>query len=124
MVLDASATGRGDGGKVVVWADGHTNYYGQANARGGASGGDGGSVEVSGKTTLNFQGGADLTAARGKTGSLLLDPQFLTVGAVADVDGDGTPGDDLVDNIFAADFPAPTARSRRRGSPRCSTPPT
>ena len=104
VVLDASATGQGDGGTVVVWADGHTNYFGQANARGGASGGDGGKVEVSGKASLDFQGGADLTAARGKTGSLLLDPGFLTVGTVADLNGDSTPGDDLVDNVFAADF--------------------
>ena len=79
-------------------------YYGQINARGGANGGDGGKVEVSGKTTLDFQGGADLTAARGKTGSLLLDPGFLTVGTVADINGDSTQGDDLVDNLFAADF--------------------
>jgi filamentous hemagglutinin family protein len=92
VVLDASATGQGDGGTVVVWADGHTNYFGQVNARGGVNGGDGGKVEVSGKATLNFQGGADLTAAHGKTGSLLLDPQFLTVGTVADLDGNGTPG--------------------------------
>ena len=59
---------------------------------------------MSGKATLDFQGGADLTAARGKTGSLLLDPGFLTVGTVADLNGDSTQGDDLVDNVFAADF--------------------
>ena len=104
VVLDASATGQGDGGTVVVWSDGHTTYHGQTNARGGANGGDGGKVEVSGKGTLDFQGGADLTAARGKTGSLLLDPGFLTVGTVADLNGDSTQGDDLVDNVFAADF--------------------
>ena len=32
-VIDASATGKGDGGKVVVWADGTTTYTGQINAR-------------------------------------------------------------------------------------------
>jgi hypothetical protein len=104
VVLDASATGRGDGGTVVVWSDGHTAYSGQADARGGATGGDGGKVEVSGKGTLDFQGGADLTAPRGKTGSLLLDPGNLTVGAVADLNGDSTTGDDLVANVFAGDF--------------------
>ncbi|MGZ5733666.1 MAG: two-partner secretion domain-containing protein, partial [Caldimonas sp.] len=103
VVLDASATGRGDGGKVVIWADGRTTYRGQTNARGGANGGDGGRIEVSGKDTLRFEGGADLTAPRGKTGNLLLDPQNLTVGNVADVDGLPPTGDDLIANVFAGD---------------------
>ena len=110
VVLDASATGQGDGGKVVVWADGNTSYHGQANARGGAAGGNGGKIEVSGKGTLDFQGGVDLTAPRGKTGNLLLDPAFLTVGTVADVNGDATTGDDILANVFLADFPGASSQ--------------
>src|SRR4051812_10883768 len=45
----ADAKTLGDGGKVVVWADGDTRYYGSISARGGQQGGDGGAVEISGK---------------------------------------------------------------------------
>src|SRR3954462_1744382 len=50
--INADATQQGDGGKVVVWADGDTRYYGSISARGGANGGNGGNVEVSGKHNL------------------------------------------------------------------------
>ncbi|MEO8524487.1 MAG: YDG domain-containing protein [Caldimonas sp.] len=105
VVLDASATGNGDGGKVVVWADGHTSYAGQLQARGGAAGGDGGQAEVSGKQTLDFQGGADLSARRGAVGRLLLDPSSLNIGTTANVNGDATTGDDLPGStLLATDF--------------------
>ncbi len=104
VVLDANATTNGDGGKVVVWADGNTTYAGQLNARGGAQGGNGGQAEVSGKGALDFTGGADLRAPMGARGGLLLDPTSITIGAVANVDG--TPGDDLATRyLLATDFP-------------------
>ena len=104
-VLDASATGTGNGGNVVVWSDGMTSYAGQINARGGANGGNGGQVEVSGKGTLDFEGGVDLRASKGAVGQLLLDPLSITIGTVANVDG--TPGDDLSSRtLLATDFPA------------------
>ncbi|MBR9887056.1 MAG: filamentous hemagglutinin N-terminal domain-containing protein [Oceanospirillales bacterium] len=80
----ADATGNGDGGKIVVWADEHTEFSGHISAKGGAQGGDGGFVEVSGKQTLDFQGTVDLTAAHGTTGTLLLDPTNLTISAGSD----------------------------------------
>ena len=103
VVIDASATGKGDGGKVVVWADGTTSYTGQINARGGAGGGNGGQVEVSGKGTLNFDGGVDLLAPKGAKGDLLLDPTTLTIGTVANVDGNGNDlqGNTLTANQYA-----------------------
>ena len=115
VVLDAGATRQGDGGKVVVWSDGATAYAGQINARGGAGGGDGGNVEVSGKGTLGFSGNVDLTAAHGATGKLLLDPTNLIVGTVADRNGDGTQGDDLINNVFAGD-PSSTFPSQVKAS--------
>jgi filamentous hemagglutinin family protein len=78
----ANATQSGDGGKVIVWADDRTAFSGTIEAKGGAEGGNGGLVEVSGKQFLDFQGSVDTTAAKGKTGSLLLDPTNLTIGKV------------------------------------------
>ncbi|RAU22835.1 hypothetical protein CU669_05455 [Paramagnetospirillum kuznetsovii] len=72
--LVADATDRGNGGQVVVWSDGTTRAYGFVSVRGGAGGGDGGAVEVSGKSYLAFEGSVDRTASSGRSGSLLLDP--------------------------------------------------
>ncbi|MCC7486515.1 MAG: autotransporter-associated beta strand repeat-containing protein [Burkholderiales bacterium] len=93
----ADAKDAGDGGKVVVWADGGTRFQGSISARGGANGGDGGAVEVSGRKTLRFKGGVDTRAPRGRAGSLLLDPANITV-----VDGAGDGDDaDLLDSSFS-----------------------
>lgn len=78
--LKADAIERGDGGKVIVWADGATDHAGAISARGGAQGGDGGFAEVSGKSVLRFSGSADLRAPQGRTGNLLLDPTDITIG--------------------------------------------
>ena len=77
--IKANAEATGDGGKVVVWADELTRYYGSISARGGANGGDGGSVEVSGKVDLAFNGIVDVEATAGASGSVLLDPANLTI---------------------------------------------
>ena len=77
--LNADAVTSGNGGKVVVWADGADHFYGSISARGGSSGGNGGFVEVSGKNTLDFQGAVDTRAPAGKAGTLLLDPATLTI---------------------------------------------
>ena len=77
--IKADATGAGNGGKVIVWADDVTRFYGHISARGGASGGDGGFAEVSGRNYLDFAGTVDLTAANGRTGMLLLDPTNIEV---------------------------------------------
>ncbi len=74
----ADALRNGDGGKVIVWADKATDYYGHISAQGGAQSGDGGFVEVSGKQ-LNFRGTAITRAPFGKTGTLLLDPTNVTI---------------------------------------------
>ncbi len=74
VVIRADALEAGDGGKVVLWSDDTTSFYGSISARGGASGGNGGSVEVSGKQTLVYKGLTDVRAPLGTTGTLLLDP--------------------------------------------------
>ena len=103
VVLDASAGTRGNGGEVVVWSDKLTTFAGEIKATGGAASGDGGHAEVSGKDRLDFTGGADMRAPNGKRGSLLLDPLNLDIGNVADLNGNGTTGDDVNGNIFSND---------------------
>ncbi|MEA2773873.1 MAG: hypothetical protein QOD93_6835, partial [Acetobacteraceae bacterium] len=82
-VINASATGQGNGGKVVLWSDQKTTFAGTILAQGGASGGNGGFVETSGHT-LDFTGGrVDTSAPKGKTGNWLLDPTDLTIDSAA-----------------------------------------
>ena len=78
-VIKADATRSGDGGKVIVWSDDRTQFYGAISAKGGPQGGDGGSVEVSGKQTLVFDGHVDTSAPKGALGRLLLDPTDVNV---------------------------------------------
>ncbi|MCF8175795.1 MAG: filamentous hemagglutinin N-terminal domain-containing protein, partial [Burkholderiaceae bacterium] len=77
----ADAINAGNGGKVIVWSDNTTRYFGAISARGGAVAGDGGFVEVSGKSMLAFHGTADRRAPNGAAGMLLLDPTDLTISA-------------------------------------------
>lgn len=78
-LLVANATRHGNGGEIVVWSDGANRFDGSASARGGAAGGDGGRIEVSGKTLLSFQGQVDAGASAGEGGLFLLDPYDLTI---------------------------------------------
>lgn len=78
--INVSATGTGDGGAVVLWSDDATQFRGRILARGGEAGGDGGFVEVSGRNKLGFSGVVDVGAPAGDAGTLLLDPQDITIG--------------------------------------------
>lgn len=78
-MLRADATAAGDGGRVIVWADGSTFSRGSISARGGEDGGNGGFVEVSGKQVLDFHSQVDTRAPQGETGMLLLDPSNITI---------------------------------------------
>ncbi len=79
--IKADALTSGDGGQVVVWAQKFTQFLGQISTRGGAAGGNGGAVEVSGGV-LDYRGTVDASAPKGNVGSLLLDPE--TIDVVAD----------------------------------------
>ncbi|PKN25421.1 MAG: hypothetical protein CVU64_19990, partial [Deltaproteobacteria bacterium HGW-Deltaproteobacteria-21] len=87
--IKADALTNGDGGRVIVWSDELTKFYGNISARGGALGGDGGFVEVSGKELLLFNGMIDTYAEKGNVGSILLDPLDLTIDAIGVDDGGG-----------------------------------
>lgn len=80
--INASATNRGNGGKVIVWSDAATTFYGTISAQGGAQAGNGGFVETSGQQ-LTFNGSVNTSASAGKTGTWLLEPGDLTVNAAA-----------------------------------------
>ena len=91
--ISANATTNGDGGKVVIWSDGITNFLGNINAKGGTSSGDGGFVEVGGKEQLTFDGTVDVSAAVGTQGTILLDPENVTVGEENSEDETETEGE-------------------------------
>ncbi len=77
--LKADATDAGNGGSVVFWSNLATDFRGTMSARGGATGGNGGFLEVSSKEQIGFWGTADASAAAGKDGLLLLDPKNIII---------------------------------------------
>ncbi|MBF0183331.1 MAG: filamentous hemagglutinin N-terminal domain-containing protein [Magnetococcales bacterium] len=83
--LNADAKQSGQGGEVVVWSNKKTEFRGAASARGGKKAGDGGFVEISGKQKLQFAGQVDASAAHGRQGMLLLDPNNVYIENVSSV---------------------------------------
>jgi filamentous hemagglutinin family protein len=75
----ANALQQGNGGRVIVWADESTGFFGNVSAQGGVNGGNGGFVEVSGKENLRFDGNVDLSAVNGDFGTLLFDPENIRI---------------------------------------------
>ncbi|PWR22321.1 beta strand repeat-containing protein [Zavarzinia compransoris] len=73
--IDASATGSGHGGTIIVWSDRATEFAGNAFARGGAAGGNGGLIETSSKGVLSLGAALiDASAPLGQGGEWLIDP--------------------------------------------------
>jgi filamentous hemagglutinin family protein len=102
-VINADALATGEGGRVIVWADDTTQFFGNISARGGLTLGNGGFVEVSGKENLSFQGGVDLSAVNGNIGTLLLDPTDIII---ANGSGGANDAELIGDNqILATDSP-------------------
>jgi filamentous hemagglutinin family protein len=102
-LIAADSLINGNGGRVIVWADETTRFYGKITARGGPIGGDGGFVETSGKQNLDFNGLVDVGATVGKGGLLLLDPDSVVIG------NDSTYDTQLDDRyILASDSPGTT----------------
>ena len=78
--ITADAITNGDGGRVIVWSDQTTQFYGDISAHGGLVSGDGGFVETSGKEFLEIIGGSvSATATHGDAGTWLLDPHNVTI---------------------------------------------
>ena len=92
--IAANATTRGDGGEVIVWADGATSFFGSLSAEGGALAGNGGFAEISGAQFLSFDGDISLIAPNGDDGVVLFDPRNVTI---------ANSGDDPNGNILFDD---------------------
>ena len=73
--INASATGRGNGGKVLPWSDSHTTFAGTILAKGGAKKRRRrNSWNVEPRQLPAFTGNVNAGAPRGVAGTLLLDP--------------------------------------------------
>ncbi|MBL8760289.1 MAG: filamentous hemagglutinin N-terminal domain-containing protein [Phycisphaerae bacterium] len=93
-VVRADAISSGDGGKVIVWSDDTTKFQGLITARGGAQGGDGGFVEISGAQYLHAAHNVDLSAPKGKAGTVLYDPLNIRIDGSAAGNADGSDDTD------------------------------
>ncbi|WP_373531313.1 beta strand repeat-containing protein [Vampirovibrio sp.] len=92
-LITANALKQGNGGKVILWADKNTLFQGNIEAKGGAESGNGGLVETSGYNLLQATGSVDASAAKGKSGQWLLDPNNITIqnaGVETNVTSSGT----------------------------------
>ncbi|QHG19441.1 CHAT domain-containing protein [Nostoc sp. ATCC 53789] len=97
-VINADSNLNGNGGRVIIWGNDTTQYFGKISARGGANSGNGGFVEVSGKNFLTYNGLVDASAPNGSFGTLLLDPSTLTI-----IDGEVGTFDATAGNIAFGD---------------------
>lgn len=77
--INTSSMYSGNGGKIIVWSDDTTRYYGNIQNHGGNVYGNGGFVEISGKEYLDFNGDVNLGSDTGVVGTLLLDPRNIRV---------------------------------------------
>jgi len=102
--LSTSSRRYGRGGRIILWSDNTTEFYGNINANGGLEGGDGGFVEVSGKEYLAFEGTVNLLAPHGASGTLLLDPTNISISSGANANVTGTspyaPNADSVTSVL------------------------
>ncbi|MEC5125835.1 hypothetical protein VSU19_03680 [Verrucomicrobiales bacterium BCK34] len=75
-VTIVDATGDGDAGSAIFWADRNTLFRGEISGQALGAVGNGGFAEVSGKQNLTFEGSVDLG-----NGMLLLDPDDFVIDA-------------------------------------------
>jgi filamentous hemagglutinin family protein len=95
----ADALEYGDGGRIVSWSDESTWFYGSAYSRGGATQGNGGLIEISGKG-LSFNGQVDTSAESGSVGTVLFDPTNIVI--IDSFDGDTGDNDGSLPDLSGA----------------------
>lgn len=80
--VSASATGEGNGGLVVLWAEDALAFEGQLASTGAGASGDGGLVETSGKNSVLLKGSVQtLGSGGGDSGNWLIDPGTFEIGS-------------------------------------------
>ena len=83
-VIKADAIENGDGGKVIIWGDEGTFAYGNDQRPRRTTKPAMEDLPRSLGIILDFQGFADTTAPNGRIGTLLLDPQTITISTAVD----------------------------------------
>jgi mucin-19 len=81
-VLNASATGAGNGGNISVIAS-DMSFQGQAFAQGGSQSGHGGAIETSGHVVDVDSARVNTLAAHGTMGMWTLDPENVTISSAS-----------------------------------------
>jgi hypothetical protein len=77
----ANSTANGNGGRVILWSDKYTGFFGDISVEGGPMGGDGGFVETSSGKEVQIFGNVSAWATRGTSGLWLIDPYNYTIGS-------------------------------------------
>jgi filamentous hemagglutinin family protein len=80
--IDANALTDGDGGRVIIWSDEYTKFFGTVNAV-GTTGRTGGFLETSSKEILKAVG----TISLGEGGTWLIDPRNVAITTNNTADG-------------------------------------
>ncbi len=75
----ADAIDKGNGGKLITFAQDTARIYGNLYARGGTNGGNGGFIETSGLRSFDILNAPDVSAANGQGGEWLIDPYDITI---------------------------------------------
>jgi filamentous hemagglutinin family protein len=90
-VLSASAGRNGNGGNIAVIANA-TSFEGRANAQGGKTSGNGGTIETSGYVVDALNARIDTLAPHGAAGLWSLDPENVAISNAATTNGSITGG--------------------------------
>lgn len=79
--LLANALNYGNGGRIIIWSDNATRFYGNAEIMGGPLGGNGGFIETSSANWLDVNGATINASAPGNgiAGTWLLDPYNVEI---------------------------------------------
>jgi len=80
--IQANGVVDGNGGEIIVFASDTLDFTGSISATGGALGGDGGFIELSGKKRVlipDLASRANLSASNGRGGTLLFDPTDIEI---------------------------------------------
>ncbi len=100
--ITADAVTRGNGGEIIIASNGTTTLAGTFSAKGGSLGGNGGFVETSGgNLQINPDVSVVTSAAKGKTGTWLLDPTNIdiTTSGTDGIGGSNISPDTIIDAL-------------------------